>query len=115
MNALRLFQLGYTDVYGVFGPRWLSNNIAVGHTQIWCDPFGFSDLRGYGLIYPGYVESLSKTTQVATNGVVYLTSLSVVKGDEVALQTSWNTSDLQFLCDMNKIYTNGGTEVYRNP
>jgi uncharacterized membrane protein len=113
MNALRLFQLGYTDVYGVFGPRWLSNNVAVGHTQIWCDPFGFSDLRIYGLIYPGYIELLSKTTQVATNGVVYLTSLSVVKRDEVALQTSWNTSDLGFLYDLDKIYSNGECEIYK--
>jgi uncharacterized membrane protein len=112
MSALRLFQLGYTDVYGVFGPQWLSNNVPVGYTQIWCDPFGWSDLRGYGLIYPGYVESLSKTTQVATNGVVYLSSLSVIKGDEVALQSSWNLSELQFLHDLSKIYSNGGSEIY---
>lgn len=110
MSPLRLYQVGYGQIYGVYGQWWLSSNVIVGRTPIYCDPF--SDLRGYALIYRGYVHYLSKVVPVAVGGLVYLGSLSVIHGDYVALYSSWNVSELQFLNEISKIYTNGGSEIY---
>lgn len=115
MSTLKLYgTLGYTDAYSVFGSRWLSNNVVIGNTQIYSDYVARNDLRGYGLISPGYVELLSNVTEVATNGVIYLSSLNVNE-DILIGAISWNLSEIAFLNDMNKIYTNGGSEVYKNP
>jgi uncharacterized membrane protein len=92
----------------------LSNNVVIGNTQIYSDYVARNDLRGYGLISPGYVELLSNVTEVATNGVIYLSSLNVNE-DILIGAISWNLSEIAFLNDMNKIYTNGGSEVYKNP
>jgi uncharacterized membrane protein len=110
MSPLRLYQVGYGQIYGVYGQWWLSSNVIVGRTPIYCDPF--SDLRGYALIYRGYVHYLSKVVPVAVGGLVYLGSLSVIHGDYVALYSSWDVSELQFLNEISEIYTNGGSEIY---
>ncbi|MEM4143004.1 MAG: DUF2206 domain-containing protein [Candidatus Bathyarchaeia archaeon] len=110
MSPLRLYQVGYGQIYGVYGQWWLSSNVIVGRTPIYCDPF--SDLRGYALIYRGYVNFLSKVEPVSVGGVIYLSSLSVIYGDFAALNSSWNMSEFQFLPEINKIYTNGGNEIF---
>lgn len=116
MSTLKLYgKLGYTDVYGVFGPQWLSNNVAIGNTQICSDYYTRNELRGYGLVYPGYVELLSNVTRVTANGVVYLSALNVNEDIVIGESLSWNLSEIRFLDDLNKIYTNGGNEVYENP
>ena len=116
MSALRLYGLfGYVDAYGVFGAQWLSKNVVVGNTQLYSDFWSRrNELRGYGVVYVGYVETLSNTTNVAANGIVYLGPLNVIIGIVVGDNDLWNSSELQFLQDLNKIYSNGGSEVYKN-
>ncbi|MEM3549949.1 MAG: DUF2206 domain-containing protein [Candidatus Bathyarchaeia archaeon] len=110
MSPLRMYQVGYSKKsYDAYGQWWLSSNVIAGRTPIYCDPF--SDLRCYALIYQGYPHYLSKVVPVAVGGVVYLSSLSVVYGDYVALYSSWNVSEIQFLYEMSKVYTNGETEI----
>jgi len=114
MSALRLYgELGYTDDYDVFGAEWLSKNVAAGHTQIYSGYFSRSMLRGSG-IYLGHVETLSNVTKVAANGVVYLSRLNVIEGKVVGVQDLWNSTELSFLHDLNKVYSNGGSEVYKS-
>jgi uncharacterized membrane protein len=107
-------ELGYTDLYIVYGSRWLSSNVAIKNMQIYSDSIARNWLRGYGLISPGYVESLSNVTQVATNGIVYLSSLNVNENILVGKYFSWNLSEIHFIGDLSKVYTNGGSEVYKN-
>ena len=116
MDATRLYShYGYTDAYSVYGAQWLSNNVAVGYVQIYADfsslAFG---LRVYGMVYTGYVETLSNTTKVQPNGIAYLSSLNIIEETVVGTRRLWNLSELHFLHDLSKIYSNGGSEVYRN-
>jgi len=116
MNALRLYgQLGYSTVYSVFGARWLSKNIDVDYTQIYADSYSrMNELRVYGRVYLGYVEVLSNTTEVRLGGLLYLSSLNIIQGIVVGGEFSWNLSELQFSNDLSKIYSNGGSEVYKD-
>jgi len=109
MSPLRLYQVGYGQIYDVYGQWWLSSNVIVSQNPIYCDPF--SDLRCYALIYQGYVHSLSIVEPVAVGGLVYLGSLSVIYSDYVALYSSWNVSELQ-LNEISIVYSNGGSEIY---
>ena len=116
MSASQLYGLsGYTDAYGVFGARWLSKNVPVGHTQIYSDFWSRrNELRGYGVVYIGDVETLSNITNVATNGIVYLSPLNVIGGKIVGDNYLWNYSEFHFMQDLDKIYSNGGSEVYKS-
>ncbi|MEM2338350.1 MAG: DUF2206 domain-containing protein, partial [Candidatus Bathyarchaeia archaeon] len=111
MNPLKLHKLGYTDIYGISSSRWLSISVDVRRTHVYCDPFSWDYLRAYGGIYSGYVDSLSKVLPLGVGGLAYLSSLSVIEGDYVALHSTWNVSELRFLNEMSKIYTNGKTEI----
>ncbi|MEM2589285.1 MAG: DUF2206 domain-containing protein, partial [Candidatus Bathyarchaeia archaeon] len=109
MNPLKLHQLGYGKTYDVYGQWWLSSHATAGRTPIYRDPF--SDLRCYAHIYLGYTRLLSKVEHVAVSSVVYLSSLSVIHGDYVALHSTWNVSELQFLHEISRVYSNGGIEI----
>jgi hypothetical protein len=52
---------------------------------------------------------------VTANGVFYLSSLNVNEDVLIGESLSWNLSEIRFLDDLNKIYTNGESEVYENP
>ena len=116
MPALRLYgQLGYTTAYSISGAQWFSNNVAVEYTQIYADFWSRrTELRGYGSVYIEYVETLSNTTKMTTNGIVYLSSLNTIEETVVGNNYLWNSSELGFLSDLNTIYSNGGCEVYKN-
>ena len=117
MDALRLYgHYGYIDAYSAYGAQWLSKNVDVKNSALYADERARGNvLTIYGMIYGGYVNTLSNTTIVADNGVVYLSTLNVVEGVIPFGQLSWNTSELSFIFDdLNIIYTNGGSEVYKN-
>jgi uncharacterized membrane protein len=113
MDAIRLHGVfGYFDDYRVFGAQWISNNVAVGGTQIYSDFYSKEELRCYGLVYLGYINGISNVTEVKSNDIVYLSSLNVIEGIVAGFRL-WNTSELHFLGDMNIIYSNGGSEIYK--
>ncbi|MDH5451655.1 MAG: DUF2206 domain-containing protein, partial [Candidatus Bathyarchaeota archaeon] len=115
MDPLRLYgHFGYTDGYNVFGARWLSDHIEVGRTRIYACFYSRSDLRAYGMVYMGYIEILSNTTEIAANGVVYMRSLNVIEGTVVGVRHTWNTSELTFLQDLSGIYSNGRSAINMN-
>jgi len=116
MNALRLYgSYGYTDAYSVYGAQWLSENAHVENSAFYADESARTYvLTVYGIIVGGEY-SLSNVTIVADNGFVYLSTLNVVYGVILSGQLSWNTRELSFIFDdLNLVYANGGSEVYRN-
>jgi len=116
MNAVRLYgHSGYTDAYSVYGAQWLSKNVDVKNSQVYADERTAANvLTIHAMILRGK-ESLSNVTIVADNGVVYLSTLNVVYGVIPFGDLSWNTSDLSFIFDdLNLVYTNGGSEIYKN-
>jgi len=117
MNAFRLYgHYGYTDAQSVYGAQWLSRNVDVEHTQVYADRLSrIAVLTIYGMIYGGYVSTLSNITIVEANGVVYLNTFNVVYGTIVYGGLSQNTSELSSLFNnLNMVYNNGGSEVYKN-
>jgi uncharacterized membrane protein len=116
MDALRLYvQLGYSTVYSVSGAQWLSKNINVEYTQIYADLHSIDlELKAYGLIYPGYIQTLSNVTNIRANSVIYFSSLNVIEETVVGGNYLWNSSELSFLQDLNVIYSNGGSVAYKN-
>jgi len=115
MSAVELYgDFGYITVYSVFGPQWLTKNAVIDHTQMYSDYYSRNELRGYGLVYVGNIETLSNTTEVDPDGLVYLSPLNVINGIVVGSRLSWNLSELSYLRDLNKVYSNGGSEIYKN-
>ncbi len=119
MSSFRLYgRLGYTDAFGAYGAKWISENVMEESqfTQIYGDIFSrANELRSYGLVHVNYVEVMSNVTEVVSRGVVYLSPLNVLGGVVVGDRHTWNTSDLYFLNDLNRIYSNGASEIYAQP
>jgi uncharacterized membrane protein len=114
MDSVSLYgHYGYVGAYSVYGAQWLSRNVDVKNSELYADDSAANSvLTIYGRLYVGYVNVLSNTTLVAAKGVVYLNSLNVVDGVIVSRQL-WNSSELAFIFDdLNKVYSNGGSEIY---
>lgn len=116
MDEYRLyFWSGYVDDKTVFGIKWLSENVNLRRARIFAGSASMRHmLRTYGLIPDGYVTPLSNTTTLTKKGVVYLNSLnSIYNTIVVNYRYAYPSSNLTFLEDMNKMYTNGGSEIYK--
>jgi uncharacterized membrane protein len=117
MDALRLYgKMGYTDAYSVYGAQWLSKNVDFNNSTLYADERTQANvLTMHAMIHSDYVNELSNVTTLADNGFVYLSSLNVVEDTIPYGSFVWNSSELSFsFDDLNKIYTNGGSEVYKN-
>ena len=118
MDVRRLYRsLGYIDEWSVFGARWMRNNVDVEYTQIYGDASVFYVLIGYGMMYGRRteIEPLFNTTTVVAGGTVFLTGLNVINGIITVKSWKWNTTELSPVLNcMNKMYSNGGCEIYKN-
>jgi uncharacterized membrane protein len=114
MDKVRLSYMGLVDEQSVFGAQWMSKNIDTRHTQIYADSISrYKVLTSYGLIYESHISVLSNTTKVAMNGVVYLSRLNTIYGIIAGSSHAWNSTEFSPLFgDMNKVYSNGGSEIY---
>jgi uncharacterized membrane protein len=118
MNALRLFgSRGYIDSYDVHGAQWLSKNADSKHIAVYADEISQRYvLTIYGVMYQGYVNGLSNTTTVATDGLVYLSTLNIVYETIGYRPSSWNLTEMSSVFDgLTPIYSNGKSEVCCNP
>ena len=117
MNGYQMYgRLGYIDDWSVFGAQWMRENVVVQHSQIYADRSStLNVLTTYGHIYRGDVEILSNTTKVSTNGTVYLSPLNTIHGIIVSKSYLCTLNELSFLSDMNLVYSNGGSEIYKDP
>ncbi len=115
MDKVRLYgSAGFIDEQSVVCAQWMSRNIDIRQVQIYADGVSYYKvLPSYGGIYEGDINVLSNTTIVVTNGTVYLSKLNVIYEKIVSRGLVWNSSELSFLFnDLDKVYTNGGSEVY---
>ncbi len=105
---------GYIDESDVFAVRWLVKSIDFTHTTLFADATSiYNVLTSYGMIYRGDVKEISNTTKITTNGTVYMNHMNVVDGLIVGQAKTSNTSAIfPILNNMNKVYTNGGSEIY---
>jgi len=115
MDSLRLYcSFGYIDGYSVFGAQWLSKKIDIPHTQIYADVTSARNvLIAYGMITLKNVKILSNVTKISANDTVYLSSLNIVGGIIIGDLHLFNSSELSFINDTNKIYANGECEIYK--
>jgi uncharacterized membrane protein len=114
MDALRLYNdLGYVDVFSVSGAQWMSKNVDYGKSSAYADIVSADNvLRIYGGVF--YIDVLSNVTNVAYNGVVYLSALNIASGKMYGMGLSWNYSDLSFIFDdLSLVYDNGQCIVYQ--
>jgi uncharacterized membrane protein len=104
----------YVDEPSVFGGLWVTKNINSMNVQLYTDLFSrYSTLTSYGMIYPNSIITLSNTTTIVANGLVYLSQLNVVYGKIPGENYIWNSTEFSSLLnDMNKVYSNGACEIY---
>ena len=117
ISAVRLYgHSGYTDAQSVYGAQWLSKNVHVTYSTLYADGASrINVLSIYGMIYGGGVNELSNVTKVVDNGVIYLSTLSVVEDVILFGQLSWNSSELSFIFDeLNLVYSNSGSKIYKH-
>ena len=115
MDRYRLYRSGYIDDWSVFSAEWASKTVDIRRTQMYADKVSRDAvLTIYGMMYRGHVNTLFNTTIVEANGVLYLSRLNVVDGIVISGNHIWNSSEVSFLNNMNKVYSNGGSEIYIN-
>ncbi len=109
MNPLRLYgDYGFIDRYSVSGAQWVANYVPYEYNLL-ADNGYFTALTAYGLIYRGYVDSLTNASVIKHGEFVYLSYITVQYE-----QLSWNGT-LPIGNQTDLVYSNGGTEVYYNP
>jgi uncharacterized membrane protein len=118
-EVIAQFHSGYTFESDVFSARWLSNFKGKG-SNVYSDVLSlWYILPSYGLLYPS--KSIYPDTELTDNGYIYLSRLNVanslmtvpVERDSTNDEHTFNyaTSEISRLLQ-NKIYSNGGSEVY---
>jgi len=109
------YKLGYFSDQGFFSSQWIRENFDFHSSQLYADRSSMPLLTSYGSIPHGEAPPLTNATQLSANGIAYLSQLNVVYKIVVADYYVCDLESLTFLNEMNKIYSNGGSEVYSNP
>lgn len=112
VNKVQLYG-AYTPKQEVFSARWLSKNRG-GPLEVFADQIARENvLVSYGGIHKSNVIILSPAT-IVEEGYVYLGNLNVDDGIIVGRWgQTWNTSSIYPILDeMNKVYSNGESDVY---
>lgn len=117
----RFFRKYITD-YDVFSVKWLSKNKETTIKKIYCDRRGKDILNSYGNISPLVPVSFltNRTTNILGPSYVYLKYVNVVVGimgmhassDFPLFKFKNSTIYLILLKNGDKIYSNGGSEIY---
>ena len=117
MDAYKLRgRLGYVDERDVFSARWIQKNVDIQNTQLYAGLSSRNNvLFSYGMVSAEDVIVLSNVTSVTENGIIYLNRLNVVEGIILGNRPYvWNKTEFSFIEEMNRIYSNGASEIYRN-
>jgi len=118
---VQLFSI-LTEEQDVFGARWLKRNINLTDTKLYTDAYT-KVLSSYGMI-PIYVLhnpklTISNTTTLTLKDIIFLrkanTLYGIITGTFNGKLITWNITEFIFLLDdINKIYSNGGSEIYKS-
>ncbi len=111
------WKMNPTSLYGVItteqdvkGAQWVSRNMVDG--IVFADDVKF--LNSYGLLY-GRAEEFTNTTYLLNNQFVFMRQLNNYYGIvSTPLIGTWNTSIFSSLNDQNKVFSDGGCEIYRS-
>ena len=106
------FYNGYTPKQDVYGAVWLSK-VMNNNFEVIADYTSAKQvLRGYGLIHVFWRNYLSNDTVIPANTYLYLRTLNL-KGIIIGRSQNVESIDYQNLTkNVNKIYSNGATEIY---
>ena len=114
MKIKGTFYNWYVPEQNVFGARWLSENME-GTTRVYADQHYSKFLLSYGMFKIEDVGLLSNTTKVDANEYIFLRYFNVKYGVmRSKVKDFYNVAELSpILNEKNKIYTNGGSYIYR--
>ena len=112
-----LYGRGYlTECVDVFGAEWLHSNIILTEsTVIYADIVSINfPLTSYAVFPRDHTEILSNVTSFDSNAYVYLRNFNTFDNKiSSGMQTHVNASDIRSRLEtFNKIYTNGGSEIF---
>lgn len=122
MDRFLLFNnYGYIDEQSVSGVEWMSDHLNLSDTSITGAPLSADlisttyVLTSYGM-YRGELDILSRNTVIRSGEAVYLSSYNVIDGKfRDSSGTLKNITDISSLLDkLNKLYSNGASEIYQN-
>lgn len=112
------YSQGFIDEQDVFGAIWLSGKMNIEDTLVHADDMTrITVLTSYGMIKRDQIERLSNTTKVLAGDAIYLRRMNLVYGVAFAgrgyIENVWNITEVSsVLEDMNKVYSNGGCDIY---
>jgi uncharacterized membrane protein len=114
MDAFFLrWNLGYFDDSEVVGALWMSRDANVASPKIYADAASNGLLVSY--VYTGDIEILSNVTMLQQNSLVYLNKANLVENVALGPNYMWNTTSISQTLDFaDKVYSNGGCEIYQN-
>lgn len=113
MSTYKLSSMGYVSEQEVFSAQWCSKNVEFQNTQLYID-VSSNVLLSYGNTSIDDAIRLTNVTSVTQNGIVYLSRVNVIEGIIIGDNYAWNRTDFSILNDMNRIYSNGESEIYKN-
>jgi uncharacterized membrane protein len=116
-SMLRLYgHHGYISDQDVVGAQWLASNVNYQHVPIYSDMVSHSYiLIIHAMLFSGYSTSLSNVTAPRDSGILYFNKLNTVEGKVIGDTFVWNTTEFYpTLNNMDIVYSNGASEIYRN-
>lgn len=119
-DSTKYISQGLINEQDVFGLSWLSAHEGNGTEIIYSDSLTRSLLLtgGYGMFPSARTRDLeSNTTEILTNGVVYLRWANIFYELMGMEASEWNTTKYisSTLLGLNKVYSCGGCEIYKRP
>jgi uncharacterized membrane protein len=105
---------GYFDQSEITGALWITKNVDLANSTIYGDDVSVEVvLGGHALIHPDHLEVLSNVTVLSANATVYLNRANLIEGIIEGPHDSWNITSISPTLDFaNKVYSNGGCEIY---
>ena len=115
MNRRILYlRFGYIDDLKVFSAKWIGRYGDVKNIGIYTEVTALSLLVTYAMIPNDLIFWLSNVTRINSIRTVYVSPLNTIDGIIIARGYVWNITEFPFKA-VNRIYTNGGSEIYRVP
>jgi uncharacterized membrane protein len=116
MNFVFLHSRGYWDESEVSGAIWMSKNVDLEHTTTYSDIHSVSQvLRAYGMINSSETSVITNTTILPLNSNLYLNKANIFYNVFVGYHQSWNNTNISSIIGFaNKVYSSGGSEIYKN-